>query len=156
MRFRTEANAYAYILSRNVAGVVPQCYGWFELDDLLERVRALPSVLLSGLHGQDPSITKGLVLEDLVGALRPTVHKISLDFGELALRALHHLHSVYILHGKPDKDNVLVFPETMRIVWVGFSHAVCQSAVTRQALLAELAEGWAFIYQRLVSPLCLS
>ncbi|KAJ8497057.1 hypothetical protein ONZ51_g751 [Trametes cubensis] len=134
VRFRTEANAYASILSRNVTGIVPQCYG----------------CPLSVLRGQDPSVTKGLVLEDLVGAQCLSVHNVDLGVGEMALRALHKLHSAHILHGNPEKVNVLVILEMKRVVWVRFSHAVCQDSVTRQALLAELAEGWAFIYQRLI------
>ncbi|KAI0660229.1 hypothetical protein C8Q70DRAFT_1105656 [Cubamyces menziesii] len=149
-RFRTEANAYAYISSHNVTSVVPQCFGWTEGDDLLKRIRGCPSRLLTLLSERDPKALKGLILEDLTGAQCLSVHNISLDVGEMALRALHRLHSAYILHKKPEKDNVLVFPETKRVVWIGFSHAICQDSVTRQALLAELAEGWAFIYQRLI------
>ncbi|KAI0660228.1 hypothetical protein C8Q70DRAFT_1053441 [Cubamyces menziesii] len=150
IRFRTEMDAYAYLASRNVVEVIPQCFGWIELGFLLECARGVPSRLLAVLREEKISVMRGLVFEDLVDAQRLSVHNISLDVGESALQALHQFHSAYILHGKPVKDNVLVFPETKRVVWVGFSHAVCQGSVTREALLAELAEGWAFIYQRLV------
>ncbi|KAI0325759.1 hypothetical protein GY45DRAFT_202518 [Cubamyces sp. BRFM 1775] len=150
VRFCKEVNAYAYLASRNVAEAVPQCVGWIKLDVLLKRARGVPSPLLVMLREQEPSVARGLILEDLGGAQCLSVHNINLDIGELTLQALHKLHSAYILHGNPEKDNVLVFPETKRVVWVGFSHAVCQGSITRQGLLAELAEGWAFIYQRLV------
>ncbi|KAH9895875.1 hypothetical protein C8Q73DRAFT_643503 [Cubamyces lactineus] len=149
-RFHTEVNAYAYMASRNVTGVVPHCFGWIDLDGLLKRDQGCSSPLLAVLCGKDLPVSKGLVLEDLAGAQCLSIHNISLDIGEAALRALHVLHSMHILHGNPEKGNVLVFPETKRVAWVGFSHAVCQGLITKQALFAELAEGWAFIYQRLI------
>ncbi|KAH9895902.1 hypothetical protein C8Q73DRAFT_644677 [Cubamyces lactineus] len=150
VRFRTEVDAYAYLAFRNLTEVVPQCFGWIELDVLLKRMRGVPSGLLTALREQEHSVLRGLVLEDLVGAQCLSVHNINLDVGESALRSLHKLHTAYILHGNPEKGNALVLPETKRVVWVGLSHAARQGAVTRQALLTELAEGWAFIYQRLV------
>ncbi|KAI9058440.1 hypothetical protein FKP32DRAFT_1597532 [Trametes sanguinea] len=157
-RFSCEASAYARFALHNVAsrtGAVPQCFGWveFETSWLLEIITAPSSALQRAVLHHTPLVIKGLLLEDLSAAEPLTINNISLDVGDRALQSLHSIHAAYVLHNNISKDNVLVFTNTERVVWVGFSQSSYDGGpkvCSRQTLLAELAEGWFLMYQRLL------
>ncbi|KAJ3553829.1 hypothetical protein NM688_g3409 [Phlebia brevispora] len=161
-RFRRESEAYAHLLHYGACdrGVVPRCYGWFELSDAdIQRCYALPpseddpEYLVQLRNAADikrwgpdypyiePTLLddrrppKALLLEYLSDAQQVSISNVTPKIAEAALRALYEIHA--------------------SLVWIDFDESTCGSEkffkkkLTRSALLFELAQGWSLFYQSL-------
>ncbi|KAI0662453.1 hypothetical protein C8Q70DRAFT_908914 [Cubamyces menziesii] len=157
--FNAESAACARFLHHGVSspGNVLKCHGWLEInlrqvfnDADAPRVSTECRKALNA-HGKDSA--KGLVLDDFPGAELLSIHNISPDIAESVLRSLYAVHASLVLQGSHIRQSVLVSPAEQRAIWVDFSRASCDSgsgAMTRQTLLAEFAEAWHLVYQRLI------
>lgn len=161
LRFRREAEAYAHLLRCGVdkMGVVPRCYGWFDMkEEDVDHISALP---LLDLNKQLQPLTvtrrppKGILLEYFPDATVLTIANITVKIADTALRALYHIHAAYVKHGDIDQRNILLLPGG-RIVWVNYDSAICASErkkrykINRKDLFDELAEGWGLFYTSMV------
>ncbi|KAI0828567.1 hypothetical protein BC628DRAFT_1428522 [Trametes gibbosa] len=162
-RFQAEVAAHVR-LSRmadgDSVGAVPQYHGWVEIEyHLLQSMVNLPgssqslrmSVDAHGVRG-----ARGILMEDLTRGKTLSIDNIDAKTAHTVLKSLHAVHRVHVVHGQLTRHNVLVLPSEQRVVWLGFSHAVCrphedETELTRRLLLAELAEGWDLVYTRLLA-----
>ncbi len=157
VRFEREKSAYAHLLHYGICekGTVPRCYGWFDLSRAhVEHICALPGIDKSLATLKDNRRTpKAIVLEYFSDAVRLSVTNITLDIADVALRALHTIHSAYVTHNDIHRRNILLLPDN-RVVWVDFDSSTCLSEagskMRRQDLLGELEEGWSLFYNFLV------
>lgn len=163
VRFRKESEAYAHLMHYGVdrTGVVPYCYGLFELkDEDVDRASAFKPVEQVYQDDVQPlTITrrspKCILLEYFPDATALTLSDVTTKIADTAVRALYHIHAAYVKHEDIDQRNILLLPEG-RVVWVDFDSAICASErrknheINRRDLLDELAEGWALFYTTMV------
>ncbi|THH00811.1 hypothetical protein EW026_g1751 [Hermanssonia centrifuga] len=157
VRFEREKHAYAHLLHYGICekGTVPRCYGWFDLSRAdVEHICALPGIDkdLAALKTLRRT-PKAIILEYFPDAVRLSVTNITLDIADVALRALHTIHSAYVMHKDIHRRNILLLPDN-RVIWVDFDSSTCLSEagskMRRQDLLGELEEGWGLFYNFLV------
>lgn len=162
LRFRTESELYAHFLhyGADKMGVVPHCYGWFDLkDEDVDRASAFPVIQNEDKSDLQPlTITrrppKGILLEDFPDAMELSTSNITAKIADAALRALYHIHAAYVKHGDIAENNILLLPGG-RVVWVGFHNSACAAGdkyykINRQDLFDELSEAWSFLYTWMV------
>ncbi|KAH9891067.1 hypothetical protein C8Q73DRAFT_108972 [Cubamyces lactineus] len=157
--FNAECSAYERFLLHDTSssGSVLRCWGWAEvsLHQLLSGTGAQGAINLHrySIDTSSTGLLKGLVLDDLPGAEALSIHNISPDLTQSILRSLYSVHTAYVLQGSPIRQSVLVSPADKKAAWVDFSRSSCDrssGALSRQTLLAELAEAWHLVYQRLL------
>ncbi|KAI0336220.1 hypothetical protein GY45DRAFT_1342286 [Cubamyces sp. BRFM 1775] len=152
-QFDAESAAYARLLRHDTSssGAVLRCHGWMELD-LRRAINEARNVISD--HTRDmvnahaSNMARGIILYDLPGAEALSIHNITPELAQDVLRSLHRVHAAYVLQGSPSRHCILVSPTENRAVWVDFGHALCD--------LAELAEAWHIVFQRLVSAATIS
>ncbi|KAH9891068.1 hypothetical protein C8Q73DRAFT_108981 [Cubamyces lactineus] len=159
-RFDAETAAYARFLHHDTAatGAVLHCYGWVQIDVRAFKDATAPTVISAQcqdvLSAHGLAIARGIVLEDISGAEFLSIHNVSPALAPEILRSLYNVHTAYVLHGAPDlRRCVLVRPTQKQATWIDFSNATCvngSASLTRNALLAELAEAWCLVFQRLI------
>lgn len=163
LRFRKESEAYAHLLHYGVdkTGVVPHCYGWFDLkDEDVEGASAFPPIEHEGEDDVQPlTVTmrpsKGILLEYFPDAMVLTSDNFTPKIADTALRALYRIHTAYIKHREIEQKNILLLPDG-RVVWISFDSAVCawernqHYKINRRDLFDELSEGWSLIYSEIV------
>ena len=166
LRFKSEAFAYAQLLHCGLAdcgtGIVPHCYGWFDLGTReIEKILALP---------YDPSVireprmmrpgtfeAKAIVFEYFPGAQYLSSRYFTDAVAEEALRTLHEIHSAYIYHRRIRPQSILIVPvgdggSVVRLLWHDFANSVSlwrpvhADPPGRRDLLGELAYLWESFY----------
>ncbi|RDX46411.1 hypothetical protein OH76DRAFT_1485488 [Lentinus brumalis] len=162
--FEREAAAYARLLHAGAcaSGAVPMCYGRMQFTGL-ELRDATASLDLQDefrdfIQRGMSSGFKGLVLEFFTGSAVLSSENITPALAEIALKALYAVHNTYVKHGAVKRQNVVVMPAVNRVAWVGFDCATVpeNEPLSRQDLLAELAEGWSMLYEHVFNPVSLT
>lgn len=159
-----EKEAYAHLKQAGLCeqGHVPDCYGWTELrqahvDAIAQAVPGLTyedgqnidDLLDKAYDGLFP---KGILLEYFPDAQIMSIHNVTYDLGEKAVRSLYAIHAAHVLHGDVNRRNILLLPDG-RVVWIDFDSSLCASdpQLQRRDLFLELQGGWSVFFRQLVS-----
>ena len=155
-RFKQELDSYAHLQHYGICdkGVVPKCYGWFNLSrQHIKQILALPDISDDAqLMRRVKEPPQAVVLEYFPDAVQLTIDNVTEKLADAALRGLCEIHSAYVMHGDIDGRNILVLPDE-RVVWVDFNHSQTPESArhcTRQHIFEELGRCWSEMYQELV------
>ena len=128
-RYVREVNAYRFLYHYGVPaqGVVPNVMGTIptitkkKLDDILQD--SIPDNITITLPAS------AVLLEYLDKAQRASSANMTHALAAEALRGLRLIHNAHVLHGDAEARNILVYPETGKVVWLDFSSAEINRAI---------------------------
>jgi serine/threonine protein kinase len=150
-RYIKETDAYRYLHHYGAPGegAVPRIYG--TLPSISKK--QLDKLLGESIPDDAPITTpaSGILMEYFQGAVKPTSENMTAGLAKAAVEALQLIHSSHVLHGDAEGRNLLLYPETGRVVWIDFSSA----SINRHMRAAgqEMSAAKQLLYQKLVVPL---
>jgi len=152
-RYFKETDAYRYLHHYGAPdeGIVPKIYG--VLPSISKK--RLSEILGNAVPDDQAPITtpaSGVLMQHIRGAVSPSAENMTTKIAEAALDALGVIHSCHVLHGDAEGRNLLLYPETGKVVWIDFSCA----RINRSIYLAseERSPVKQFLYETLVIPNC--
>jgi len=148
-RFEAEVQSYEFLEHFSVSGVVPIAYGCGR-DWNHERLR---DVLDSALEPTSPLRTPvSVIMLEYVGQSGPlSADNITWRICKEVLRGLDLIHSAQVLHHDIGERNLLVVPDTGRVVWIDFSSSFINPS--EMETWKERKVAYSLLYQEVVDHL---
>jgi serine/threonine protein kinase len=148
-RFEAEVQAYEFLEHFSVSRVVPIAYGC-DRDWNYER---LWDVLGNVLESTSPLRTpiSVIMLEYVAQSAPLSADNITWRICKEVLRGLDLIHSAQVLHHDVGERNILVVPDTGRVVWIDFSSSFINPSEMETWKEREVA--YSLLYQEVVNPL---
>jgi predicted Ser/Thr protein kinase len=149
-RYIKETDAYRYLYHYGAPedGAVPKIYG--VLPSISKK--RLAEMLGDSIPDYAPitAPASGLFMQYFEGAVNPSSENMTPKLAKAAVEALRTIHGSHVLHGDAEGRNLLMYPETGRVVWIDFSSASINRSARRAT--QELDPVRNFLYNKLVSP----
>jgi len=103
------------------AGAIPKVYG--VLPSISKK--RLDEILGNSIPDNAPITgpASGLFMQYFEGAVNPSNENMTPELAKAAVDALQTIHGSHVLHGDAEGRNLLMYPQTGRVVWIDFSSA---------------------------------
>jgi len=130
-RYVRETNAYRFLYHYGVPAerVVPQVIGVVPTINKKKLEAMLQDSIPEGLSITLPA--SGVLLEYIDGSQRASAAVMTPAIAKEALYGLQLIHNAHVLHKDAEARNILIYPDSGRVVWIDFSSAEINRSMLR-------------------------
>jgi serine/threonine protein kinase len=146
-RYTNEVDSYRFLNHYGVSekGTIPRIFGVFPSIN----ARKLNALLKDSIPiDATVSLPASAVVMEYVDGERPTESNLTPILADRILDALRDIHRAHVLHGDTNPRNIIISPETGRVVWINFSSADINSDIV--FAISEYALVQAMLYVEIV------